>query len=68
MTDTTKQKELEELVAKAEAALKEAEQFAEENKLSFSYGPTYGMGGYFEGDKEQREYKESGWYPSSQSC
>lgn len=71
MIDTDKKAELKKLVEAAEAALEEAERFAEEHKLSFYYiGPAYGMGGYFEGDTDRRgEYeKDFGWSPSSGSC
>lgn len=57
----------------ATVALKEAEQFARDNKLSFYWpGPAYGMGGSFEGNDEYADptdYNyENGWYPSSGSC
>jgi hypothetical protein len=61
----------------AEAALKEAARVADEAKISFSWeGPSYGMGGYSEGDKESRYFEDwqesdaedAGWSASSQSC
>jgi hypothetical protein len=61
----------------AEAALKEAARVADEAKISFSWeGPSYGMGGYYEGDKESRYFEDwqesdaedAGWSASSQSC
>ena len=61
MTDQEIQKHLANLVAEAEAALAEAEQFADEHGLTFSFEPAYGMGWYYDGE-------EGEWNASSQSC
>lgn len=50
---------LSELVAEVYSKLAEAQNFADENELSFSLDVEYGMGGY---------YEEGEWHPSSQSC
>lgn len=71
MTKEEANKELSRLVQVAEEALSAAEAFADEHKLGFSFCPAYGMGGYYEGDPEQRyaDYGEpEGWQPSSQGC
>lgn len=52
---------MKELVRKIESAFAEAENFADENDLGFNIYPTYGMGGYYDGEEGQ-------WYPSSESC
>ena len=61
----------------AEAALNEAQRLANEAKVSFSWeGPSYGMGGHYEGDPEDRYIQDwqdsddvnAGWSASSQSC
>lgn len=55
--------------ALASSALDEAIAFADEHGLSFYWdGPAYGMGGYYQGDEKQRDYKHRGWEPSSGSC
>lgn len=61
------QQELAALVNAAEEALSKATSFADEHKLSFSYSPAYGMGGYYNSNPEDR-WQELGWNPSSQSC
>lgn len=68
-------KKLAELVDAAYAAVNEATAFADEHKLSFRFEITYGMGGTYDGDAENRyvpDYlspdEHDGWYPSSQSC
>ena len=79
MSQLTKEeatKKLAELVAAAYAAVNEATAFADEHKLSFHFEITYGMGGTYDGDVENRylpDYVYSadehhGWYPCSQSC
>ncbi len=72
MTDQEKVRHLSELVAKFNAALSTAEEFAIEHGLSFKLEPAYGMGGYFDGTKVGKpdEYGDvqSGWNPSSMSC
>ena len=61
----------------AENALEEAQRIADEAKVHFHWsGPSYGMGGYYEGDPGDRsleDWQESddvdaGWSASSQSC
>lgn len=68
-------KQLDVLVQEAFAALSKATDFADEHKLSFSFDITYGMGGSYDGDTENRyvpDYVDpedhDGWYPSSQGC
>lgn len=65
-------KHLATLVAAFNKALAEAENFAIKHKLDFSISPSYGMGGYFDGEQvgEKNEWGEEsdGWNPSSQSC
>jgi hypothetical protein len=57
------------LVQQAYDALNEAESVADEHKLGFSFCPTYGMGGYYEGDENARwSENDDGWQPSSQGC
>lgn len=57
-------------VAAAYEALAKAEQIADEYELSFSFSPAYGMGGYYSGNKDDRdEYDpDNGWSSSSQNC
>lgn len=50
---------LSDLVAEIYAKIAEAQNFADENDLSFGLEVEYGMGGY---------YEEGAWHPSSQSC
>ena len=61
----------------AQDAIKEAQRIADEAKISFSFeGPAYGMGGYYEGNPEDRYLEDwqdsddisAGWSASSQSC
>ncbi len=61
----------------AQDALTEAQRIADEAKVSFSWeGPSYGMGGYYTGDKTERYFEDwqesdaddAGWSASSQSC
>lgn len=81
MTERTKEataelkKHLDKLVQEAYVALSKATDFADEHKLDFSFGVTYGMGGRYDGDVENRYVPEyidpkdhDGWYPSSQGC
>ena len=57
-------------------AFAEAERIADEAGVSFSWdGPSYGMGGYYEGQGERKdetdeewEDSDAGWSASSQSC
>lgn len=61
--------ELSKKVEAAYAALREATEFADKYHLNFAWYPAYGMGGYYDGDPEERsKYSEDGWYSSSQSC
>jgi hypothetical protein len=67
-----KQRELNAMVSKVLEDLNKCEAFADEHKLSFHFSPAYGMGGYYEGNPEER-YSEYGddpqaWQPSSQGC
>ncbi len=60
---------LEEARSLAYAALQQAQAIAEFHKLGFNFSPAYGMGGWFEGNPEDRyPDNEDGWCPSSQSC
>ena len=59
MTEQQKIEHLSKLVEQANAALREAEQFATDNNLSFRFDPAYGIGGWFESGE---------WNPSSMSC
>lgn len=75
LTKTELKKQLDALVQEAYEALSRATEFADEHKLGFSFGVTYGMGGYYEGDPDDRSLPEyvdeadfDGWYPSSQGC
>lgn len=61
MSNKELQAQLAQLVSAAHAALSEAESFAAEHNLDFSFSPEYGMGGHYDG-------AEAMWYPSSQSC
>jgi len=56
------------LVEAAYAAVREAEAFADEHKLGFSFDLSYGMGGYYNGDPEEGYGGETGWNASSMSC
>ena len=70
--------ELKALVDKANEALKNAEDFADEHGLEFHFSPAYGMGGHYVGNSEnirnkwnEKSYEndtEAGWHPSSMSC
>lgn len=56
-------------VNEAYAALREAKTIADEHLLGFSFSPAYGMGGYYQGNPENRSrYSEDGWVSSSQDC
>lgn len=56
-------------VSAAYAELDKAKALADKYKLDFHFSPAYGMGGYYNGDPDERsEYSEDGWRPSSQSC
>lgn len=70
---------LEDMAAKAMSQLREAEEFAKQHKLAFSFRPAYAMGGTYEGDPEEyaarKEYNynvhqstDTGWAPSTGSC
>ena len=59
---------MDEKVSEAYAALSEAQSIADAHKLSFEFSPAYGMGGWYEGDTEERDGFNDGWMPSSQSC
>lgn len=64
-------KKLSELVDTFNKALREAEAFATEHKLSFSIDPCYGAGASFDGNdvgEENYQGNVDGWYASSQSC
>jgi hypothetical protein len=72
--DAKKQQELNKMVAKVMDDLRACEKFADEHKLGFSFSPAYGMGGYYNGDPEER-YDPYGygdeppaWSPSSVGC
>lgn len=61
----------------AQDAIKEAQRLADEHKLSFSWpGSSYGMGGHYEGDPDDRYLEDwqssddddAGWSASSTSC
>lgn len=63
------------LVSDVYVAVNEATDYADEHKLSFSLDITYGMGGTYDGDEDNRYVPDyvaasdhDGWYPSSQSC
>lgn len=64
--------ELSRLVSVAKEALQAATNFADEHKLSFSWNPSYGMGGSYIGDPEERwkedYYGDDGWHSSSMGC
>ena len=67
--DLTPQEQLDAAVKASIKALQLAESIADEHKLSFSYCPAYGMGGYYTGDPAKREsWKEDGWTSSSETC
>lgn len=64
-------KKLSEMVETFNKALRDAEAFATEHKLSFSIDPCYGAGASFDGAEvgiENYQGNEDGWYASSQSC
>lgn len=73
--DKEKTGELARLVQEAREALKAAEKFADEHKLSFTFDPAYGMGGTYygkgfwdaqkEGDDDWYSSQEDGWVCSS---
>lgn len=74
-TKTELKKQLDALVQEVYEAVSRATAFADEHKLVFSLDISYGMGGTYNGDAENRyvpEYVDpedhDGWYPSSQSC
>lgn len=77
MTDKlTPQQKLAKLVEEAEAALAEAEAFANEHNLTFTFEPAYGMGGTFypgarcHDDSWLSDHigSEGGWISSSAEC
>ena len=69
MTREEANKEIQALVARAYAAIRHAEEIADEHKLSFSFSPAYGMGGRYNGDPDDWGYdQEDGWRASSHSC
>jgi non-ribosomal peptide synthetase component E (peptide arylation enzyme) len=69
MTEAEAKKAIEDKIQAAYALINEAEEIADKYKLSFGFSVAYGMGGYYDGDPENRsEYSEDGWYASSQSC
>lgn len=69
LTAEEKQAKLKEIVKKASDTLNEACKYATEHKLSFSWRPFYGGGGYFEGDIDERDsYNDTGWFASSRGC
>jgi inosine/xanthosine triphosphate pyrophosphatase family protein len=81
MSDKERKKaneKIERLLKEAENAINEACRLARDHKLTFSWdGPSYGMGGYFDGQAavtKKGEYGETydedfdGWNASSQSC
>ncbi len=67
------QKEIQRLLSEARTLVRQAEELAKENKLSFSFSIAYGMGGTFTGDPDEDwgGYDSSsnvGWHPSSHNC
>lgn len=67
--------QLSELISNIDNAISDAEEFAIEHGLSFTWdGPSYGMGGSFDGrlpkDHHDRDTDQTGpqWYASSLSC
>jgi hypothetical protein len=57
------------LVSAIEAAVAEAEAFADENGLEFTLDIAYGMGGTYVSEGAAAKWESSsGWMPSSQSC
>lgn len=54
-------KRMRELEKVIQAAIDEAESFADRHDLSFRIYPEYGMGGIYDGE-------EGVWYPSSANC
>lgn len=64
---TPKQLKLDALVQKAYNAVYEAQAYADEHKLSFSFELAYGMGGTYQGNPNAK-WDEPGWNPLSQSC
>lgn len=74
LTEEEANKKIAELVAQSLACLREAcsivDQYPEYG-LEFSFGPAYGMGGYYDGgfdDSEGSYSSDKGWHPSSMSC
>ncbi len=62
-------KKLSVLVTNARAALSEAEKFADKYHLDFYWQPAYGMGGFYNGNPDERgEDDEGGWSSSSSGC
>lgn len=78
MTDKKEaQGKIAEQIKIAQDALKEAARIADEAKVHFNWeGPSYGMGGSYEGDPDDRYLEDwqdsddvnAGWSASSQSC
>ena len=47
----------------------ECERIADEARVSFSFDISYGVGGTYRGDPEERHADfDDGWHPSSYSC
>lgn len=65
LSDEDARKLIDEKVSEAYAALSEAQAIADAHKLAFRFSPAYGMGGWYEGE---RDGADDGWMPSSQSC
>ena len=64
-------KEIENLKTKAMQLIKEAEEIAKKNNVSFSFDVAYGMGGTFSNETGGYDSDETGewcWQPSSHSC
>ncbi len=69
MSKSPEQDELNALVKAAYEAVAKAQEYADKHKLSFGFSIAYGMGGYYEGDTEERSSdNEDGWSASSQGC
>jgi len=72
MTNEEAAKAISEKVSEAYAAINAAESIADEYKLDFNFSVAYGMGGYYNGDPEDRDDDDDemndGWSPSSQGC
>jgi hypothetical protein len=63
------QEELNVLVKAVYEAVAKAQEYADKHKLSFGLSLAYGMGGWYEGDPEERNRDhDNGWYASSQGC